>query len=224
MISTCIVVTCAGGSGGGGGGGCGKDGGGRNCGSPILIDVAGQGFNRTSASNGVSFDISGTGAPVQMAWTAPGAQNAFLCLPDSTDRCDDGKDLFGDFTPQPSSQTPNGFAALAVYDQFANGGNGDGVIDANDAIFSSLRLWIDSNHDGISQPNEIFTLPALGVSSISLAYREDRKTDQYGNVFRYRAKVTMGSSEHWAYDVFFTIATSTASQSCPVVAKRPAGK
>lgn len=173
--------------------------------SPIVLDISGSGFDLTSAANGVVFDISGTGHPIQIAWTAPGAQNAFLCLPDSSGRCDDGKDLFGNFTPQPPSATPNGFAALAVYDQPTNGGNGDGVIDANDAVFSSLRLWIDANHDGISQPNELYTLPSLGIISIGLSYKWDQRTDQYGNVFRYRAQVNPGGAPgvgRIAYDVF----------------------
>lgn len=172
-------------------------------GSPVIIDVGGQGFDLTSAQNGVRFDISGKGLVFQIAWTAPGANNAFLCLPDLNGMCDDGKDLFGNFTPQPSSSSPNGFAALAVYDQPANGGNGDGIIDSRDAIFSVLRLWIDVNHDGISQPNEIFTLPSLGIYSISLDYKLSERVDQYGNRFRYRTKVNSGRDNvgRWAYDV-----------------------
>jgi hypothetical protein len=197
--------------------------------SPILIDVSGNGFQLTGAGGGVSYDISGTGAPVQIAWTAAGAQNAFLCLPDAYGNCNSGKQLFGNFTPQPKSSTPNGFAALAVYDTTANGGNGDGVIDARDAIFSSLRLWIDANHDGLTQPNELFTLPQLGITSISLNYKWDQRADQYGNVFRYRAQV--GSTPgvgRMAYDVFFVTQTNTntAKGGCPLpkVLARPSGK
>lgn len=40
------------------------------CTSPIILDTDGQGFTLTSAANGVIFDISGTGKPVRMAWTA----------------------------------------------------------------------------------------------------------------------------------------------------------
>jgi hypothetical protein len=188
--------------------------------SPIMIDLTGAGFFLTDAAHGVLFDIKDTGKPLQVAWTAPSAQNAFLCLPDANGSCDDGKDLFGNFTPQPPSSTPNGFAALAVYDQPANGGNGDGIIDSRDAIFSSLRLWIDANHDGISQPGELFTLPSLGVNSISLNYKWDQRTDQYGNIFRYRAQVgSTSGAGRMAYDVFLVIQTSNAvtAQSCPAV-------
>lgn len=194
--------------------------------SPIIVDVSGGGFFLTDPAHGVLFDIRGTGSPKQISWTALGAQNAFLCLPDPNGACDDGRDLFGNFTPQPASSTPNGFAALAVYDS-----NHDGVIDAHDAVFSSLRLWIDANHDGISQPNELFTLPQLGITSLSLNYKLDRRTDQYGNVFRYRAQVgSTSGAGRMAYDVFLSVQSgggTITARSCPAAQPRrllPVGK
>lgn len=183
------------------------------CGSPIIIDVSGQGFHLTNAANGVLFDISGTGHPWQLGWTALGSDNAFLALPGSDGLVHNGKELFGNFTPQPPSSDPNGFRALAVYDQPEYGGNGDGVIDSRDAIFSSLRLWIDANHDGICQPNELYTLPSLGVYSISLDYWFSRKRDQWGNLFRYRGDVNpvddtanpTTAIERVTYDVFLDL-------------------
>jgi hypothetical protein len=82
------------------------------------------------------------------------------------------------------------------------------VIDEKDAIFSSLRLWVDANHDGISQPDELHPLPEMGVFSISPDYSLARYIDEFGNVFRYRAKVNPeehGKSDvgQKIYDVFF---------------------
>ena len=177
-------------------------------GSPIVIDVTGQGFQLTDAAHGVNFDFFGDGKKVQIAWTARGSGNAWLVLPNEQGLVASGKNMFGNITPQPPSNDPNGFLALAVYDQPKNGGNGDGVIDARDAIFSKLRLWQDKNHDGISQPDELFTLPQLGVKSISLRYQETRWTDAYGNLFHYRAAIqdaASAQSPQWTYDVFLVI-------------------
>jgi len=38
--------------------------------SPIILDINGKGFDLTSAADGVRFDISGMGRPMQIAWTA----------------------------------------------------------------------------------------------------------------------------------------------------------
>jgi len=177
--------------------------------SPIIIDTIGSGFHLTSSANGVLFDMRGDGRPVKLGWTAASSGNAFLALPGSDSTVTNGTQLFGNFTPQPPSPRPNGFAALAVYDQSDHGGNGDGVIDQRDQIFSSLRLWIDENHDGICQQQELHTLPELGVLSLSLEYALSHRIDEFGNVFRYRATVNPGKPGdpdvgRKAYDVFLT--------------------
>ncbi len=183
--------------------------------SPIIIDAEGEGFHLTSPLNGVSFDIGGTGHTVQIAWTDPRFHNAFLALPGPDGLVHNGKELFGNFTPQPLSAHPNGFLALAQYDKPENGGNANGMIDDNDTVYSQLRLWIDANHDGVCQPEELHRLQEFGIYSLALNFEESRRKDEFGNLFRYRAKVNPGERHdsrddapsdnpgRWAYDVFF---------------------
>ena len=189
-------------------------------GSPIIVDTRHEGFQLTAAADGVIFDILGDGRRIQIAWTQPSSGNAFLALDrNHNGAIDSGKELFGNVTQQPSSSNPNGFLALAEFDKPENGGNGDGIIDQRDEVFSRLLLWIDANHDGISQPNELHSLPSLGVYSLALKYTESGRTDQFGNRFEYKAAVNPLQREgtsadgRMAYDVFFAIAGDSAATS-----------
>ena len=189
--------------------------------SPVVVDVAGNGFNLTSASTGVPFDFNGDGNLERLSWTAPNSDDAWLVLDrDQNGTIDNGTELFGNLSPQsapPPGMGKNGFNALVEFDKAAKGGNADGLITERDAVFRNLRLWQDTNHNGISEPSELSTLNQLGLTGIECDYREANRRDQHGNKFRYRAKVidTRNTQiSRWAWDVFLVRDTTN-----PLVAR-----
>jgi len=184
--------------------------------SPIVIDTDGRGFHLTSPGNGVTFDFFGEGEPFQLSWTEAGSSNGWLALDrNGNGRIDSAKELFGNITEQPPSSDPNGFRALAVFDSPSQGGNDDGVIDAKDAVWRKLLVWIDANHDGVSQPNELHGLEQVGIQQIRLGYTLSPYTDDYGNRFRYKGSLKPVWDDHVdrvIYDVFLVPDSGTGSQ------------
>jgi len=148
-----------------------------------------------------------------MAWTASGASVGWLALDRNGDgKIDDGAEMFSNVSPQPGvgAGAKLGFRALAVYDQKANGGNGDGDIDRRDAVFPKLLIWVDRNHDGVSEPSELLTMQQAGIGSISLQYESSNWKDSFGNEFRYRSKITfvngVQKGDRYIYDVLLVAA------------------
>lgn len=166
---------------------------------PLVIDLGDEGILLTSVENGVYFDLDNNGFAEKTAWV--GAEDGFLVLDrNGNGRIDNGGELFGDqVILKTGSKSESGFEALSELDE-----NDDGVIDANDTLFSDLMVWIDKNQNGISETSELTTLDALNITLISLSYQQIGNIDgKTGTVISLESNVlfennaTRKISEHW---------------------------
>lgn len=176
--------------------------------SPILIDAYGEGFHLSDVAHGVQFREYAHSPATQMSWTDPKYHNGWLALP-KHGAVTSLAELFGNLSPQPPSKTPNGYKALAYFASEQGCGTYAEPLKtlsgANcPAAWKQLRIWIDANHDGISQPSELHTLDELGIKEILLEYRDSKFTDKFGNQFRYVSDIVdkAGTKANRCYDVF----------------------
>ncbi|WP_284733868.1 MULTISPECIES: calcium-binding protein [unclassified Dyella] len=137
---------------------------------PLALDLDGDGKILTSAmaSSNAYFDIDNDGIAEHTGWINPG-DGLVVNDVNGNGSIDGLNELFGG----PGS---NGFEAL----RNAGDDNQDGRIDAQDAIYQKLRVWIDANQDGLSQAGELHTLQELGIDAIKLGYDAVNK-DSNGN-------------------------------------------
>ncbi|WP_181359648.1 calcium-binding protein [Vibrio splendidus] len=168
-------------------------------GSPLILDLDGDGIETTNLENGVYFDHNGDGK-LERSATAT-SDDGFLALDlDGNGTIDYGKELFGDNTVlADGTLAKNGFEALAQYDE-----NADGIIDANDSIYNQLKVFRDLNQDGISQANELFTLKDLDIASVKVTYTESTHVDDMGNEHRQQSQYTKSDGTSFSLtDVWF---------------------
>lgn len=179
-------------------------------GCPILIDLENDGIRLTGLADPVWFDIDADGDADLISWTE--RSEGILALDrNGNGTIDDGGELFGNATLlADGTRAMNGYLALAELDSWALGGNGDEFIDSADAVFGSLRMWTDLDHDGISQPEELQTLAETSIRRIELNYRRSHRTDRYGNEFRFLGRAWKAGDNGvlhplLTWDVFFLV-------------------
>lgn len=178
--------------------------------SPLIVSMESKarGIVLSSPLDGVQFDILGArSAPKahsmkQISWMVEeDHEYYFIALPNKQGQVVGIDELFGDNTYGPDRKfADNGYAALAKYDD-----DRDHLITPHDEVFEHLRLWKDSNLDGIAQPNELYTLKEKKVALIDLRYdKRYQETDIYGNQTLMKSVVkTEDGKLHLLFDLWF---------------------
>ncbi len=153
--------TIYGGDDGGGDDGGGDDGGsGSGYYDPVVLNLSGKSVQTVGLSDSPAyFDMKNNGTAIQTGWITPGEG---LLVDDPTDApITNDSELIG------------GFGALQQLDS-----NGDGVLNASDAAWNQLRVWVDAAGTAQFQSGELVTLDQLGITSINL---NATMTDQSNN-------------------------------------------
>ena len=177
--------------------------------SPIALDLNNDGITTTALTDGAYFDHDGNGFAEQTGWVNPDDGILVRDL-DGNGTIDTGRELFGSETILANGQkAANGYAALAELDT-----NHDGQIDVQDAAYSTLKVWKDTDGDGYSSDGELLTLAEAGVQSIATGYTSVNQTDANGNITQQTSTFTKtdgstgATADIWFQtDKTYTIAT-----------------
>lgn len=121
--------------------------------SPLIVDLDGDGVETTSVANGIYFDHDGNGFAEKSGWV--GKDDGLLVRDiNGNGQIDNGTELFGNNSVLSNGQkAKNGFEALKDLDS-----NQDYVFDQNDAAWNEVKVWKDSNSNGIVDEGELLTM------------------------------------------------------------------
>ena len=184
---------------------------GRSLISPIVLDLTGKGIQTTSINNGVNFDLLGNGQTEKTGWIAQG-EGLLMLNPNGTESLNDGSQLFGQGTTLANGQkAENGYQALAVLDS-----NGDGVINAQDAAFKDLGVWVDTGNSNGLATGQFESLSQLGITQLNLNAQASTQTNNGNLVGLISSFQTASGTSGEMADVWFNTQASPGSASTVV--------
>jgi hypothetical protein len=167
-------------------------------GTPLVLDLNGNGISTQSIANGVKFDIFGVDQKVNTGWVTGG--DGLLVMDRNHDgSINGGTELFGEGTDLANGQkAANGYVALAELDA-----NVDGVINSSDGNFVDLMVWVDDNADGVSTGTELHSLSSLGITQLGLNAQSSTETDNGNLIGLVSNYTTADGATHEMADVWF---------------------
>jgi len=166
--------------------------------SPIVLDLNKSGTLSVSVDNGTRFDLKASGSLLKTGWVESG--DGLLAMDRNGDGIiNDGAELFGNSTKLANGKAAaNGYVALAALD-----GNRDGTIDAKDAAWSKLKVWMDQNGDGRTDAGELLSMAEVGVASLKLSPKSSSATENGNKVALVSSYSSTDGSSSLMADVWF---------------------
>ena len=175
-------------------------------GTPLVLDLSGAGIQTQSITAGTKFDLFATGQAINTGWVT-GSSGLLVMDRNNDGVINNGAELFGEATALANGEkAANGYIALTAQDS-----SGDGLITRADTGWSSLKVWVDANGDGVSQAVELKTLDSLGITQMSLAATASTETNN-GNVVGLVSSFQMSDgATHAMADVWFAVNKNSAA-------------
>jgi hypothetical protein len=140
--------------------------------SPVILDLDGDGIELQSMKKSKArFDMDGNGVADDTGWVGKG--DGFLVIDRNGDGLIRGASELS-FLGEKLGATSD-LDALSALDS-----NRDGKIDAADTRFGELKVWVDADHDGVTDVGELKSLAEHGIASIGLTAAPTRETAKVG--------------------------------------------
>lgn len=160
---------------------------------PIVLDLIGAGVRTLGIENGVLFDVDHSGTLKRTGWT--GTTSGILVVDDGSGSIKDASQMFSEYFGGKAGSNggpgetrfKDSLGALRSVDA-----NHDGVIDCNDPIWNTLRVWVDWNRDGKSDPDDLMTFDEWGIREIQVKPVSTEHSTQNGNEVLGRGTFKMG--------------------------------
>ncbi|TDV69945.1 S8 family serine peptidase [Pseudomonas sp. LP_7_YM] len=134
---------------------------------PLLLDLTGNGVRMTDLQDAVLFDSDNSATLKRTGWAD--RSTGMLVVDDGSGQITSVSQMFSEYYGGKTGvdraagevRFKDGFQALASEDA-----DHSGVIDHNDPIWRTLRVWIDASHDAKTGEGELKTPDELGISQI----------------------------------------------------------
>ncbi|MBF0185243.1 MAG: FG-GAP repeat protein, partial [Magnetococcales bacterium] len=154
----------------------------QGAGDPLVIDLDGNGVQLSSKeTDPVAFDMNGDGHKEVTGWMQ-GGDGLVVWDQNGNGQIDDIHEVISEqFTPG----VYGSLQALATLDS-----NQDGILDALDAAYQQLRVWVDLDHNGIAIALELHRLADLQIVSLGLSLDSSQAATLHGNLINGYAEAT----------------------------------